>query len=69
MIYSAGFDGLPGYARAYVYGRLRDVLSGRERSGPFARLADAERATVLEILTATKPAFVTAMQSEKPPTG
>ncbi len=65
MIYSAGFDGLPTYAQDYVYGRLRDVLSGRDRSAPFARLADADRATVLEILTATKPAFAAAAKSEQ----
>jgi hypothetical protein len=69
MIYSAGFDGLPGYAKEYVYGRLRDVLSGRDRSGPYARLSDADRATVLEILTATKPTFAAAMQSETSPAG
>ena len=69
MIYSAGFDGLPGYAKEYVYGRLRDVLSGRDRRGPYSRLSDADRATVLEILTATKPAFVAAMQNTTSPAG
>jgi hypothetical protein len=69
MIYSAGFDGLPGYAKEYVYGRLREVLSGRERSGPFARLSDADRAAVLEILTATKPAFAAAKQNTTSPAG
>jgi hypothetical protein len=57
MVYSAGFDGLPAYAREYVYGRLADVLSGRDHGGSYARLSAADRATLLEILTATKPAF------------
>ena len=69
MIYSAGFDGLPGYAKEYVYGRLRDVLSGRDRIGSYGRLSDADRATVLEILTATKPAFVAAAQIATSPAG
>jgi hypothetical protein len=60
MIYSAGFDGLPGYAKEYVYRRLADVLGGRDRSAPYAWLSDADRATVLEILTATKPEFAAA---------
>jgi hypothetical protein len=63
MIYSAGFDGLPAYARDFVYRRLADVLSGRDPSAPYARLSDANRATVLEILTATKPAFVAATRN------
>jgi hypothetical protein len=69
MIYSAGFDGLPGYAQEYVYGRLRDVLRGRDRGGLYGRLSDADRATVLEILTATKPAFAAAIQSDASPAG
>jgi hypothetical protein len=60
---------LPGYAKEYVYGRLREVLSGRERSGPFARLSDADRAAVLEILTVTKPAFAAAKQNTTSPAG
>jgi hypothetical protein len=60
MVYSAGFDGLPAYAREYVYRRLADVLSGRDRSASYARLSDADRATLLEILTQTKPAFAAA---------
>jgi hypothetical protein len=51
---------LPGYAQEYVYRRLADVLSGRDRSGQYGRLSDADRAIVLEILAATKPAFAAA---------
>ena len=66
MIYSAGFDGLPAYAREYIYQRLGDVLAGRDKSAPFARLSDADRAAMLEILTATKPAFAAAMKAAVP---
>jgi hypothetical protein len=65
MVYSAGFDGLPAYAREYVYGRLADVLSGRDHGASYARLSAADRATLLEILSATKPAFAAAMASAK----
>jgi hypothetical protein len=57
MVYSAGFDGLPAYAREYVYGRIADVLSGRDHSASYAGLSAADRAILLEILRATKPAF------------
>lgn len=66
MVYSAGFDGLPAYAREYVYGRLADVLSGRDHGASYAHLSAADRATLLEILTATKPAFAAAMASATP---
>ena len=59
MIYSIGFDGLPNYAHEYVYHRLADILSGRDKSAPYAHLSAADRATVLQILTQTKPAFTT----------
>ncbi|HEX4675782.1 MAG TPA: hypothetical protein VH209_10670 [Steroidobacteraceae bacterium] len=57
MVYSAGFDGLPAYAREYVYGRITDILSGRDHSASYAGLSAADRAILLEILRATKPAF------------
>lgn len=57
LIYSEGFDGLPDYARKYIYNRLEEVLSGRDTSQTFAHLSAADRATLLEILTETKPEF------------
>ena len=57
MIYSAGFGGLPAYAKDYVYQRLADILSGRDQSPAYAGASAADRATALEILTATDPAF------------
>jgi hypothetical protein len=65
MVYSAGFEGLPGYAREYVYGRLAEVLSGHDQGAAYAHLSNADRATLLEILTATKPGFAAAVDSGK----
>ena len=31
MIYSPAFDGLPDEARAAVFARMKDILSGRDR--------------------------------------
>jgi hypothetical protein len=57
LIYSDGFDGLPACDKEYIYMRLADILSGRESSSTYAHLTPDERREVLEILTATKPAF------------
>jgi hypothetical protein len=54
LIYSAQFDGLPPEALAKVYGRLHDVLTGKDSSPSFARLTAADRKEILEILLATK---------------
>ena len=50
-------DSLPVYAHDYIYGRLFDVLSGKDQSQPYAHLSAADRQAVMEILKATKPAF------------
>jgi hypothetical protein len=63
MIYSVGFEGLPGYAHEYVYRRLADILSGRDQSAPYSHLSAADRATALQILTQTKPDFGSFVQS------
>ena len=54
LIYSAPFDGMPASAKAAVYGRLWDVLSGQERRPIYARLTAADRQAILEILRDTK---------------
>lgn len=56
-IYSAAFDALPAYAKNYVYGRFVAVLSGQDSSPLFAHLTAADRKSVQEILTATKPDY------------
>jgi hypothetical protein len=54
LIYGDAFDALPAPAKSYVYRRLREVLTGADRSPAFARLSDEDRRAVLEILLATK---------------
>jgi hypothetical protein len=61
LIYSEAFDALPAMAKAYVYRRLREVLSGQDTSKEFAHLSAADRAAVLEILKATKPEFAASL--------
>jgi hypothetical protein len=63
LIYSDGFEGLPDYAKSYVYKRIGEVLRGQDTSPQFAHLSPADRKAMLEILLATKPAFAAAMGS------
>jgi hypothetical protein len=55
LIYSESFDSLPEPAKSYIYGRLLDVLTGRDQSPDFAKLTAQSRRAILEILLATKP--------------
>jgi hypothetical protein len=57
MIYSEAFDALPEEAKTAIYKRMREVLSGSEKSKKYARLSVADRRAVLEILRETKPDF------------
>jgi hypothetical protein len=53
MIYSAAFRALPDEVRAAIYERMSDVLSGRDASAKYARLAASDRRAVAEILRDT----------------
>jgi hypothetical protein len=53
MIYSAAFGALPIDVRGAIYGRMWDVLSGREAAPKYARLPEADRRAVVEILRET----------------
>jgi hypothetical protein len=55
MIYSAAFAALPADARAAIYGRMGDVLSGRDPDPRYARLSADDRRAVVEILRETVP--------------
>lgn len=55
VVYSRHFDGLPPEAKAQVYRRLWEVLTGKDQTKPFAHLSPADRLAALEILRATKP--------------
>jgi hypothetical protein len=55
LIYSEPFDAMPDAAKAAVYTRLWEVLSGRERGDRYRVLSAADRQAILEILRETKP--------------
>ncbi len=55
MIYSEAFEGMPQEARAAVYRRMWDVLSGADKARKYARLTSAGRQAVIDIVRATKP--------------
>ena len=57
LIYSEAFDALPLQVKEYIYRRLREILSGTDRTSAFAHLSDADRKAVLEILRETRPEF------------
>ena len=54
MIYTETFDALPPAAKASVYQRLWDVLSGKETDKLYAGLSLADRRAIVEILRETK---------------
>jgi hypothetical protein len=54
MIYSDAFDALPEEAKAAIYKRMGQVLSGSEKGKKYARLSAVDRRAVVEILRETK---------------
>jgi len=54
LIYSRAFDGLPAEAKARLYRRLREVLSGKDESPAFDAIPADERRAILEIVRETK---------------
>jgi hypothetical protein len=48
---------MPEGIKAYVYRRLREVLTGEDKSPDFAYLSGTDRTALLEILHETKPDF------------
>jgi len=57
LIYSKPFNEMPEGIKAYVYRRLREVLTGEDKSPDFAYLSGTDRTALLEILHETKPDF------------
>lgn len=55
LIYSDDWDALPEPAKDYVYHRLYQVLTGRDKSQDFSRLTPDARQAILQILLDTKP--------------
>lgn len=59
LIYTPSFDALPGPAKEYIYRRLAEVVTGKEKGKGFDRLTPAQRQGIREILCETKPEFAT----------
>jgi hypothetical protein len=57
LIYSKPFDSMDAAVKAVVYRRLREILSGEDKSRDFAYLSMADRNAILEILRGTKSDF------------
>jgi hypothetical protein len=60
MIYSAAFDGLPGFVRDRIYQRLYAILIGQDSSASMGglslkSLSAADRRAIVEIVRETKP--------------
>ena len=55
VIYSDSFDEMPALLKEYIYRRLREVLSGADKSPAYAHLSAADRDAILAILKDTKP--------------
>ena len=54
MIYTDAFDAIPGAAKAAVYERMWEILSGEENNPAYARLSRGDRQAIVEILRDTK---------------
>ena len=65
MVYTDGFEGLPAYARDYVEMRIAEILQGRDKSGISARIPEADRVAVAQILAATKPRYAKLLSSTR----
>lgn len=57
MVYSEAFQALPAEARTAIYARIREVLTGRDRSPRYDRLSAGDRQAILEILAETTVDF------------
>ena len=57
LVYSPSFDNMPEVMRQFVWKRLDEILSGRDRTGLYESMSDGDRRAVMEILLETKPEF------------
>jgi hypothetical protein len=55
VIYSDSFNQMPAVLKDYVYRRLREILSGEDKSPAYAHLSAVDREAILAILKETKP--------------
>lgn len=63
LVHSAQLDALPPFARDYVYGRIVEVLDGRDTRGISASIPEAERAALRRILLDTHPAIAARLRA------
>ncbi len=54
LIYSPAFDALPSSLKANIYGRMWDILTGKNTSADYRNLSPESRRAILEILADTK---------------
>jgi len=54
MVYSDAFDALPSEAKAAIYERMSDILSGRDKNPRYGRFSAVDRQAIIEILRDTK---------------
>lgn len=54
MIYTKHFDALPDAAKDYIYKRIYEVLTDKDKSEPFKHLTSKMRKDILDILKETK---------------
>ena len=57
LIYSAAFDSLPVEAKSRLWGRLAEILRGKDRGAAYAAMSSADRLAIFQILEDTKPEF------------
>lgn len=62
LIYSKAFDAMPTVVKSFVYGRMQEILAGRDYSGAFEHLSAEDRQAVREILVATKPELANVLR-------
>ena len=63
MIYTQAFDSMPEPARAAIYQRMWQILSGAEKGSRYARLSLADRQAIVEILRDSKPGLPSYFQN------
>ena len=64
LVYSPSFAALPEEVKDYVLRRMREILSGQDKSEKFAHMSAADRAAIDEILTDTLPEWTAAVEGE-----
>lgn len=63
LVYSEQFDSMPQYALDYMHRRIVEVLQGTDTKGIAAKLTDAERQAITEILIDTKPSLAALLRA------